>query len=99
MSGEMCIRDRFIEGNKRRRLANVRFRNKVEGWKNSHFTAVYDDGTADSAPLFATGFGLSLIHIYPTLLLTADQWASMADHPANYPKGGYILCYLSLIHI
>lgn len=29
----------------------------------------------------------------PTLLLTADQWASMADHPANYPKGGYILCY------
>lgn len=48
---------RFIEGNKRRRLANVRFRNKVEGWKNSHFTAVYDDGTADSAPLFATGFG------------------------------------------
>ena len=58
---------RFIEGNKRRRLANVRFRNKVEGWKNSHFTAVYDDGTADSAPLFATGFGrafgLSLIHI------------------------------------
>ena len=31
---------RFIEGNKRRRLANVRFRNKVEGWKNSHFTAV-----------------------------------------------------------
>ena len=29
----------------------------------------------------------------PTLLLTAEQWASMADHPANYPKGGYILCY------
>ena len=29
----------------------------------------------------------------PTLLLTADQWAAMADHPANYPKGGYILCY------
>ena len=29
----------------------------------------------------------------PTLLLTADQWDSMADHPSNYPKGGYILCY------
>ena len=29
----------------------------------------------------------------PTLLLTADQWDSMAAHPANYPKGGYILCY------
>ena len=28
----------------------------------------------------------------PTLLLTADQWDSMADHPANYPKGGDILC-------
>ena len=23
----------------------------------------------------------------PTLLLTADQWDSMADHPANYPQG------------
>ena len=35
----------------------MRFRNKVEGWKNSHFTTVYEDGTVDSAPLFATGFG------------------------------------------
>ena len=35
----------------------VRFRNKVTGWKNSHFTTVYDDGTVDTAPLMATEFG------------------------------------------
>ena len=29
----------------------------------------------------------------PTLLLTAEQWAAMANHPADYPTGGYILCY------
>ena len=29
----------------------------------------------------------------PTLLLTAEQWAAMANHPADYPAGGYILCY------
>ncbi|MEI3363098.1 MAG: Coenzyme F420 hydrogenase/dehydrogenase, beta subunit C-terminal domain [Oscillospiraceae bacterium] len=29
----------------------------MTGWKDSHFTLVYDDGTVDSAPLFATEFG------------------------------------------
>ena len=48
---------RAIEKKKNKRLEAVRFRNKVEGWKNSHFTTVYEDGTVDSAPLFATGFG------------------------------------------
>lgn len=48
---------RAIEAKKRKQLANVRFRDKVEGWKNSHFTVAYTDGTVDSAPLFATGFG------------------------------------------
>lgn len=46
-----------IEQKKNRKLEAVRFRNKVEGWQNSHFTAIYEDGTMDSAPLFATGFG------------------------------------------
>ena len=40
-----------------RELQTVRFRNKVEGWKNSHFTAVYDDGTVDTHPLFETEYG------------------------------------------
>ena len=48
---------RSIEQRKRRGLQAVRFRNKVTGWKNSHFTTVYADGTVDSAPLMETEFG------------------------------------------
>jgi len=48
---------RSIEQKKGKSLQAVRFRNKVTGWKNSHFTAVYEDGTVDTAPLFATEFG------------------------------------------
>jgi len=48
---------RSIERRKGKGLQAVRFRNKVEGWKNSHFTTVYDDGTVDSAPLMNTEFG------------------------------------------
>nr|WP_325185246.1 polysaccharide pyruvyl transferase family protein [uncultured Oscillibacter sp.] len=42
---------------KRKGLQAVRFRNKVTGWKDSHFTAVYDDGSVTSAPLFRTEYG------------------------------------------
>lgn len=48
---------RRIEKKRGRELQTVRFRNKVEGWKNSHFTAVYDDGTVDTRPLFDTEYG------------------------------------------
>ena len=48
---------RLIEKKRGRELQTVRFRNKVEGWKNSHFTAVYDDGTVDTHPLFETEYG------------------------------------------
>ena len=48
---------RYIEKKRGRELQTVRFRNKVEGWKNSHFTAVYDDGTVDTRPLFETEYG------------------------------------------
>ena len=48
---------RYIERKWGRELQTVRFRNKVEGWKNSHFTAVYDDGTVDTHPLFETEYG------------------------------------------
>ncbi len=48
---------RRIEKKRGRELQTVRFRNKVEGWKNSHFTAVYDDGTVDTHPLFETEYG------------------------------------------
>ena len=48
---------RAIEQKKGKSLQTVRFRNKVEGWKNSHFTTVYDDGTVDSAPLMSTEYG------------------------------------------
>ncbi len=47
----------LIEGKKRKQLQNVRFRNKVTGWKDSHLTLLYLDGSVDSAPLFNTEFG------------------------------------------
>ena len=48
---------RQIEERRGRELQTVRFRNKVEGWQNSHFTAVYGDGTVDTHPLFETEYG------------------------------------------
>lgn len=48
---------RSIEHRKGKGIQAVRFRNKVTGWKDSHFTTVYDDGTVDSAPLFGTEYG------------------------------------------
>ena len=48
---------RLIERRKGKELQAVRFRNKVTGWQDSHFTTVFDDGTVDSAPLFKTEFG------------------------------------------
>lgn len=48
---------RLIERRKGKELQAVRFRNKVTGWKDSHFTTVFDDGTVDTAPLFKTEFG------------------------------------------
>lgn len=48
---------RSIESHRRRSLQTVRFRNKVVGWKDSHLTLLYKDGSADSAPLFQTEWG------------------------------------------
>ena len=48
---------RSIESQKHKTLQAVRFRNKVTGWKDSHFTTVYTDGSVDSTPLFRTEFG------------------------------------------
>ncbi|WP_298033331.1 polysaccharide pyruvyl transferase family protein [uncultured Dysosmobacter sp.] len=48
---------RSIEAQKGKGLQAVRFRNKVTGWKDSHFTTIYDDGTVDTAPLFSTEYG------------------------------------------
>ena len=48
---------RSIEHRKGKTVQAVRFRNKVTGWKDSHFTVVYTDGSVDSAPLFATEYG------------------------------------------
>ena len=46
-----------MESRRHQPLRAVRFRNKVTGWKDSHFTAVYSDGRVDSAPLFRTEYG------------------------------------------
>lgn len=42
---------------KKKELRAVRFRNKVTGWKDSHMTLIYGDGSVDSAPLFHTEYG------------------------------------------
>ena len=52
---EDTVRD--LEERRRQSLQAVRFRNKVAGWKESHLTAVYGDGTVDTAPLFRTEYG------------------------------------------
>ena len=48
---------RNLEERRRQHLQTVRFRNKVTGWKEPHWTAVYRDGTVESAPLFQTEYG------------------------------------------
>ena len=48
---------RSLEARRGKQVQAVRFRNKITGWKDSHLTVVYSDGTVDSAPLFATEFG------------------------------------------
>lgn len=47
----------FITAKKKKTIQHVRFRNKVTGWKNSHLTLLYQDGSVDSAPLYKTEFG------------------------------------------
>lgn len=48
---------RSLERRKGQSLQAVRFCNKVTGWEDSHFTAVYDSGAVDSAPLRRTEYG------------------------------------------
>ena len=48
---------RSIERRKGKELQTVRFRNKVAGWQDSHFTTVYGDGSVETAPLFHTEYG------------------------------------------
>ena len=48
---------RSIEARRGKTLQAVRFRNKVAGWKGSHFTTVFGDGSVESAPLFRTEYG------------------------------------------
>ena len=48
---------RSIEHQKKKALQAVRFRNKVTGWQDSHFTTAYGDGSVDTAPLFRTEYG------------------------------------------
>ncbi|MEG1684009.1 MAG: Coenzyme F420 hydrogenase/dehydrogenase, beta subunit C-terminal domain, partial [Oscillospiraceae bacterium] len=46
-----------IEKNSGKKLQTVRFRNKVNGWKNSHFTTLFEGGAVDSHPLMQTEYG------------------------------------------
>lgn len=46
-----------VQSRKKKTIQNVRFRNKVVGWKDSQFTVLYRDGSVDSSPLFNTEYG------------------------------------------
>lgn len=46
-----------LQRHTRKTVQNVRFRNKVTGWYDSHLTVLYRDGSVDSAPLFRTEYG------------------------------------------
>jgi coenzyme F420-reducing hydrogenase beta subunit len=46
-----------VESKRRKQVMTVRFRNKVTGWQDSHFTLLYRDGCVDSAPLYQTEYG------------------------------------------
>jgi coenzyme F420-reducing hydrogenase beta subunit len=46
-----------LQAQKKKSLQTVRFRNKVTGWMDSHFTLLYKDGSVDSAPLYHTEYG------------------------------------------
>lgn len=48
---------RSVEATSGKKLQSVRFRNKVNGWKNSHFTATFQGGGVFSKPLMQTEYG------------------------------------------
>ena len=48
---------RSVEATGGKQVRSVRFRNKVNGWKNSHFTITFDGGGVFSKPLMQTEFG------------------------------------------
>lgn len=52
---EDFVRD--VQEKRGKQVQTVRFRNKVTGWQDSHFTLLYRDGCVDSAPLFQTEYG------------------------------------------
>lgn len=80
---------RAIEGRKGRELQAVRFRNKVEGWKRSHFTAVFEDGAVDSRPLMETEYGRAFgraLFLRPSC--HRCPYASM-DRPGDFTLGDF----------
>lgn len=48
---------RSLEARRQQPLQAGPFPQQGRGWKDSHFTAVYGDGTVDTAPLFRTEYG------------------------------------------
>lgn len=105
---------RSLEAQKHKSLQTVRFRNKVTGWKDSHFTAVYSDGTVDSAPLYHTeygrAFGRSLFlrpccHHCPYTSMTrpgdftlGDFWGLRPDELPEQQEKGVSLLMVNTAH-
>ena len=47
----------FLRTERPAELRSVRFRDKVNGWKDSHMTLSYDNGAVESRPFYDTGYG------------------------------------------
>ena len=103
-----------IEQRKKKTLQAVRFRNKVTGWKDSHFTTVYSDGTVDTAPLMRTEYGRAFgraLFLRPSChscaytnlnrpgdLTLGDFWGLAADELPQQQEKGVSLLLVNTPH-
>lgn len=105
---------RNVQRNKRKQLQAVRFRNKITGWQNSHFTLLYRDGSVDSAPLFRTEYGRAFgraLFLRPSCyrchytsmmrpgdFTLGDFWGLMPDELADQQEKGVSLLLVNTPH-
>ena len=79
----------LLQRKRGRALHTVRFRNKVAGWKNSHLTLLYEDGTADSKPLMQTEFGRAFGKaLFLRQSCHTCQYANL-NRPADFTLGDF----------
>ncbi|MEG1988020.1 MAG: polysaccharide pyruvyl transferase family protein [Oscillibacter sp.] len=105
---------RSLEAQRGKALQAVRFRNKAAGWKDSHFTTAYVDGSVESEPLFRTEYGRAFgralflrpaCHHCPYTSMTrvgdftlGDFWGLKPDELAEQQEKGVSLLLVNTAH-